>query len=153
MKTKTSENLLFGCQDNLNNLWVLLHHFQKFVLSVKTIHLHDNDIIMAISFSNFSTLETVFYHRFLSFFLEMQGENARKILKKYSCRWGLNPFLNHQSWGHEAPHHNFVVIAPMIMKFYTDIKRHVFYTMITKMFVTSLLLRNYDIITSILADE
>ena len=54
--------------------------------------------------------------------------------------------------GHEGPHHNFVVIAPMIMKFGTGIKRDVFYTMATKTFVTSLLLRHYDVITCILAD-
>ena len=34
--------------------------------------------------------------------------------------------------GHEGPHHNFVVIVPMIMKFGTDIKLDVFYTMVTK---------------------
>ena len=34
--------------------------------------------------------------------------------------------------GHEDPHHNFVVIAPMIMKFCTGVKLGVFYTMITK---------------------
>ena len=28
-KGKTRGNLLFVCQDNLNNLWLLLHHFQK----------------------------------------------------------------------------------------------------------------------------
>ena len=49
-------------------------------------------------------------------------------------------------------HHNFVVIAPMIMKFGTSIKLYVFYTMVTKNFVTSLLLRNYDVITCILVD-
>ena len=31
-----------------------------------------------------------------------------------------------------APHHNFVVIAPMITKFSTSIKLDVFYTMVTK---------------------
>ena len=40
----------------------------------------------------------------------------------------------------------------MIMKFGTGIKLDVFYTMITKKFVKSLLLRNYDVITCILAD-
>ena len=50
------------------------------------------------------------------------------------------------------PHHNFVVIALMIMKFGTGVKLNVFYTMITKKFVTSLLLHHYDIITCILAD-
>ena len=30
------------------------------------------------------------------------------------------------------PHHNFVVIAPIIMKFGTDIKLDVFYTVVTK---------------------
>ena len=51
-----------------------------------------------------------------------------------------------------APHHNFAVITPMIMKFGTDIKLDVFYTMVTKKFVTSLLLRNYDVIACILTD-
>ena len=50
------------------------------------------------------------------------------------------------------PHHNFVVIAPMIMKFGTGVKLDVFYTMVTKNFATSLLLRQYDVITLILAD-
>ena len=54
--------------------------------------------------------------------------------------------------GHEGPHHNFVVIAAMIMKFGTDVKLDVFYTMVTKRFVTSLLLRHYDVIICILAD-
>ena len=36
--------------------------------------------------------------------------------------------------GHEgpSPRHNFVVIAPMIMKFSTGVKPDVFYTMVTK---------------------
>ena len=54
---------------------------------------------------------------------------------------------------HKGPHHNLVVIAPIIMKFGTGIKLDVFYTMVTKHFVTSLLLRNYDVITCILADR
>ena len=53
---------------------------------------------------------------------------------------------------HEGPHHNFVVIALMIIKFGTGAKRDVFYTMIIKKFVTSLLLRHYDVITCILAE-
>ena len=48
--------------------------------------------------------------------------------------------------------HNFAVAAPMIMKFGTDIKLDVFYTMVTKKIATSLLLRNYDVITCILAN-
>ena len=47
----------------------------------------------------------------------------------------------------------FVVIAPMIMKLDTGIKLYVFHTMVTKTFVTSLLLRNYDVITCILTDK
>ena len=47
----------------------------------------------------------------------------------------------------KAPHHNFVVIAQMIMKFGTGVKLDVFYTMETKTFVKSLLLRHYDVIT------
>ena len=31
-----------------------------------------------------------------------------------------------------APHHNFVVIVPMIIKFGTGVKPNVFYTMVTK---------------------
>ena len=51
-------------------------------------------------------------------------------------------FLNsHGEGGHEGPHHNFVVIAPMILKFGTGIKLDVFYTMVKKEFVRSLLLR------------
>ena len=57
---KTSENQLFVCQDNLNNSWLLLHSFQRFPFSVKTIRPDDNDIIITISFSNLSTFETVF---------------------------------------------------------------------------------------------
>ena len=52
-----------------------------------------------------------------------------------------------------APHHNFVVIAPMIMTFGTGVKLDVFYKMVTKKFVTSLLLCHYDVIICILADK
>ena len=34
--------------------------------------------------------------------------------------------------GREGPHHNFVVIAPMIMKCGTGVKLDVFYTMVGK---------------------
>ena len=50
-----------------------------------------------------------------------------------------------------APHHNFVVIALMIMKFGTGVKLDVFYTTETSKIVTSLLLRQYDVKTCILA--
>ena len=49
-------------------------------------------------------------------------------------------------------HHNFVVIVPMIMKFRTGVKLDVFYTVVTKTFVMSLLLCHYDVVTCILAD-
>ena len=49
--------------------------------------------------------------------------------------------------GMRVPHQNFAVIAPMIMKFGTGVKLDVFYTVVTKNFVTSLLLRHYDVIT------
>ena len=51
-----------------------------------------------------------------------------------------------------GPHHNFVVVAPMIMEFGTGVKLDVFYTMVAQKIVTSLLLRHYDLITCILAD-
>ena len=53
--------------------------------------------------------------------------------------------------GMRVSHHNFVVIAPMIIKIGTDVKLNVFYTMVTKELVTSLLLRHFDVITCILA--
>ena len=49
------------------------------------------------------------------------------------------------------PHHSFVVIALLIMKFGACIKLDVFYTMVTKI-MTSPLSRNYDVITCILVD-
>ena len=49
--------------------------------------------------------------------------------------------------GHEDPQHNIVAVALMIMKFGTGIKLDVFYTLLAKRFVTSLLLRTYDVIT------
>ena len=55
--------------------------------------------------------------------------------------------------GHDVPHHKFVLIAPMIIKFGRGIKLDVFYTLVSKKFVTSLLLHNYDVITCILADD
>ena len=51
-----------------------------------------------------------------------------------------------------GPHHNFVVVAPIIMKFDTGVKLDVFYTMATKTFVTSILSCHSDVITCILAD-
>ena len=51
-----------------------------------------------------------------------------------------------------APHHNFALIVRMIMKFGIGIKLDVFYTLVTKTFVTSVLLRNYEVITCILAN-
>ena len=50
-----------------------------------------------------------------------------------------------------APHHNFVVIAPMIPKFGTSVKLNLIYTMVKK-FMMSLLLRHYDAITCILGN-
>ena len=34
-----------------------MHRFQKFAFSMKTIRLHDNDIIITIAFSNLSTFQ------------------------------------------------------------------------------------------------
>ena len=50
------------------------------------------------------------------------------------------------------PHHNFVVIAPLIMKIGTNVKLDILYTLVIKKFVTSLIPRNYNAITCILAD-
>ena len=51
-----------------------------------------------------------------------------------------------------APHHDFVVIGLMIKNFGKSVKLDVFYTMVTKEYVTSSLLRHYDVITCILAN-
>ena len=53
--------------------------------------------------------------------------------------------------GHEGQHHNFIVIALIIMKFGNGVKLDVFYTMVTKNFVKSLLLCRYEVITCIFA--
>ena len=50
-------------------------------------------------------------------------------------------------------HHKFNVVAAMVMKFSTGVKLDVFYTMVTKEFVTLLLFHHHDVITCILADE
>ena len=64
----------------------------------------------------------------------------------------FEPLVMGRGWGGmRAPHHNFVVIAPMIMKCGTGVKIDVFYTMVQRL-VTSLLLCHYDVITRILAD-
>ena len=52
----------------------------------------------------------------------------------------------------KGTHHNFVVHAPTIIKLGTDMELDVLYTMVTKYFVTIILLSNYDAITGIYAD-
>ena len=52
----------------------------------------------------------------------------------------------------KGTHHNFVVHAPTIMKLGTDMELDVLHMMVTKHFVTMLLLSNYDAITGIHAD-
>ena len=51
-----SHRKFIACQDDLNNLWLLLHRFQMFAFSVNTIRLlhvlYGNDIIITIPFSN-----------------------------------------------------------------------------------------------------
>ena len=77
----------------------------------------------------------------------------KKLDKKAITLFDMGFFKPSVMWGGgamRAPHHNFVVIAPMIMKFGAGVKLDVFYTMVTKNFVTSLLLRHYDVITCIL---
>ena len=78
---------------------------------------------------------------FLPMPLVSRIKNQSKLLKTYSLVVGVR-----------APHHNFVVIAPIIMKFGRGVKLDVFYTMVTKKSVTSLLLRHYDVLTCILVD-
>ena len=57
-------------------------------------------------------------------------------------------FLTAMHGGYESlPHYNFFVIAAMIMKFSTGTS---LYTLVTKKFVMSILLGNYDVIACIL---
>ena len=55
--------------------------------------------------------------------------------------------------GMMSPHHKFVVIVPDDHEICRGIKLDIFYTLMSKKFVTSLLLRKYDIITCILANN
>ena len=64
----------------------------------------------------------------------------------------FEPSALEEGRGMSPTHHNFVFIAPMIMKFDTAMKLDVFYTLVTKRCVKSLLLRNYYVITCNLAD-
>ena len=54
------------------------------------------------------------------------------FIKKYLTLFDMGFFEPSVMGGMRAPHHNFVVIAPMIMKFCTGVKLDVFYTMVTK---------------------
>ena len=77
--------------------------------------------------------------------LNQPNEAKKKTLKLLWQTAIINPIwqglfwtVSHGGRGMRAPpHHNFVVIAPMIMKFGTGIKLDVFYTMVTKKFVTT----------------
>ena len=51
-----------------------------------------------------------------------------------------------------ALHYNFVVIAPIIMKFGTGIKLDVFHTMVAKKVCNTTTIMHYDVIICILAD-
>ena len=52
----------------------------------------------------------------------------------------------------KGTHHNFVLHAPTIIKLGTGMELDVLYRMVTKLFVTVILLSNYDAITGIYAD-
>ena len=74
----------------------------------------------------------------------------KKLDKKAITLFDMGFFEPSVMGGMRAPHYNFVVIAPMIMKLGTGVKLDVFFTLVAKNFVTSLLLRHYDVITCIL---
>ena len=56
-----------------------------------------------------------------------------------------------QSWekAHDAPHHKFIFYALMIMKLAIVIEIDACYAKVTKIFLASQLLHNYDVITLI----
>ena len=56
-------------------------------------------------------------------------ERMRKLLTLFDMGFFE---LSVMGGGPSSPHHNFVVIAPMIMKFGRGVKLDVFYTMVTK---------------------
>ena len=78
--------------------------------------------------------------------------HTSSVTAKYLTLFDMGFFEPSVMGGPKAPHQSFVVIATMITKFGTGINLDVFYTMVTKNFVTSLLLRNYDVMNCILAD-
>ena len=78
---------MFMCQDNLISLWLLLHRFQKFAFSVKTIRLQDNDIIITISFFKSSHVEDRFEKLSFSMKTIIVFDRCRVVLTliNYSC--------------------------------------------------------------------
>ena len=97
-----------------------------------------------------------YYYDIITFPKTMKTKDCFSLYHVNLTLFDMGFFLNRQLWGGGGgawgpTHHNFVVIAPMIMKFGIGVKLDVFYTMVTKI-VTSLLLRHYDVITCILAN-
>ena len=67
-----------------------------------------------------------------------------KKLESSPYQMGLFRDIQPCGGGHDDPRHSFVIYAQAIIKFGTVTELRVFYTMVTKTFVTSSLLRYYD---------
>ena len=116
----------------------------------KTVISH-SEIYLSVKDINFSFLQ------FSALFISSRSGKKRKWRWQMSGvgrTWhvDMGSFWTVSQGVHECPHHNFVVITPMIKKFGTGIKLDVFYIMVTKLFVTSQLLGNFDVIICILAN-
>ena len=114
----------------------------RFSLQIVSVGIPINCIIVISAYSVNQLL--LAYHRRKTYF---SVSSLFTVFPSFPYEFGAA----HSSF-HEGLHHNFVVIAPMIMKFGTGIKFDVFYTMVVKKFVTSLLLHNYNFITCMLAN-
>ena len=113
---KTSEKLMFACQDNLNNLWLLLNCFQKFPFSVKAVRLHETISLRFQIFPLWRPFSKVIVfsvndHRFWSFSCICKVKTQIKVcgfdendMDTYSCRRGLGDEKIHWKLQHMCPY-------------------------------------------------
>ena len=147
----TPKNL--GTQNARLSFWV-----KKFTTQIKkslistphlSFHLFYQKIILKLGSNWWTYCFTVLVQRVLKFLLEVLS-----VLPNLT--WAFFWTVSHAGGGGRgmmSSHHKFVVIVPMIMKF-AEVSSLTYSThLMSKKFVTSRLLHNYDIITCILANN
>ena len=82
---------------------------------------------------SFRYIEVFAYYAFILVYLchSLLEQQIELVLTLFDMDF-FKPSVMGGGGGHEGPHHNFVVVAPIIMKFGTGTKLDVFYTMVTK---------------------